>query len=91
MQDSCIRDIDKALLLKVHKGKAPVTFKSHKLCGHFLKMLVLVEIEQLFDNPFTLSYFALKMSLSHHKQIKAAGFVHQYRYCLISSDWCIVS
>ena len=37
------------------------------------------------------SSLALKMSLSHHIKIKAAGFVDQDRYCLISSDWCIVS
>ena len=50
-----------------------------------------VAVEQLFDNAVTPSYLALKMSLSHHKQIKTAGFVDQDRYCLISSDWCIVS
>ena len=34
-----------------------------------------VAVEQLFDNAVTPSYLALKMGLSHHKQIKAAAFV----------------
>ena len=45
-------------------------------------------MEQLFDNPFTSQESTLKMSLSHHKQIKAAAFVAQDRYCLILKESC---
>ena len=50
-----------------------------------------MKMGQLFDNSFTLRYCSLKLSLSLHKQIKSAAFEGQDRYCIISSDWCIIS
>ena len=50
-----------------------------------------MKMGQLFDNSFTLRYWSLKLSLSLHKQIKSAAFEGQDRYCIISSDWCIIS
>ena len=50
-----------------------------------------MKMGQLFVNSFTLRYWSLKLSLSLHKQIKSAAFEGQDRYCIISSDWCIIS
>ena len=50
-----------------------------------------MKMGQLFVNSFTLRYCSLKLSLSLHKQIKSAAFEGQDRYCIISSDWCIIS
>ena len=50
-----------------------------------------MKMGQLFVNSFTLRYCSLKFSLSLHKQIKSAAFEGQDRYCIISSDWCIIS
>lgn len=43
-----------------------------------------MEMRQLIDNPFTALQSALKIRLSHHKQIKVAVFVGQTIYCIIS-------
>ena len=50
-----------------------------------------MEMRQFIDNPFTALQSALKMRLSHHKQIKAAVFVGQTIYCIISNQSCIIS
>ena len=50
-----------------------------------------MKMGQLFVNSFTLRYCSLKFSLSLHKQIKSAAFEGQDRYCIILSDWCIIS
>jgi len=50
-----------------------------------------MEIRQPVDNPFTALQSALKMRLIHHKQIKAAVFVGQTIYWIISNQSCIIS
>jgi len=50
-----------------------------------------MEMRQIIDNPFTALQSVLKMRLSHHKQIKAAVFVGQTIYSIISNQSCIIS
>ena len=50
-----------------------------------------MEMRQLIDSPLTALQSALKIRLRHHKQIKAAAFVGQTIYCIISNQSFIVS